>query len=441
MDSAVLKPDVAAALDDVEAALGRLGDLGVVPAGHRDAVLLIWRVECVGRRVDSLRNELFTAIDDDMLYAADGHFSAKVMVRHAGRLSPGEAAGRAAAALALAELPELKAAYERGEVGTCQIRRIGRAFANKRVREQLVADEKRFIDLAKNKSYKAFDDRVTDWVRLVDQDGTADTTQAQHDNRDFGLWQEYDLGWNLKGLCGSLQGAQVEEIWRKFLDAEFRADWDKARNEHGPDATITKDMLARTDAQRRWDAFLEMTLRAVTGDGQGNRPGFTTNIIIDQRTFETELAKIFGGTPEAPDPWDPDFACRTLNGNPIQTTEAMAAAMVDKVRRLVIDAAGVTIDMGRGSRLFSGNGRLAVQATQTHCRWVGCYTRGTDCQIDHTVPWAEQQDGTGGGCTCPANGAVLCGRHNRLKEQGYSVRRDEHGQWHTHKPDGTEIDP
>jgi hypothetical protein len=34
----------------------------------------------------------------------------------------------------------------------------------------------------------------------------------------------------------------------------------------------------------------------------------------------------------------------------------------------------------------------------------------------------------------------MCGRHNRLKERGYRVFRDENGDWHTLDPHGVEID-
>ncbi len=43
------------------------------------------------------------------------------------------------------------------------------------------------------------------------------------------------------------------------------------------------------------------------------------------------------------------------------------------------------------------------------------------------------------GATVPRNGGPLCGRHNILKEQGFQVFRDEHGDWHVFDPDGNEI--
>jgi hypothetical protein len=33
----------------------------------------------------------------------------------------------------------------------------------------------------------------------------------------------------------------------------------------------------------------------------------------------------------------------------------------------------------------------------------------------------------------------MCGRHNHFKQRGYRTWRDPTGQWHTYRPDGTEI--
>jgi 5-methylcytosine-specific restriction endonuclease McrA len=57
----------------------------------------------------------------------------------------------------------------------------------------------------------------------------------------------------------------------------------------------------------------------------------------------------------------------------------------------------------------------------------------TGCEIDHLHPHSQ------GGVTDQANGAPLCGRHNRWKQKGYTTWRDPTGTWHTHRPNGTEI--
>jgi hypothetical protein len=103
------------------------------------------------------------------------------------------------------------------------------------------------------------------------------------------------------------------------------------------------------------------------------------------------------------------------------------------MRRVVTDAAGVVIDLGR-ARFFTGGARLAVQLSEQHCPWPGCTVPSSRCEIDHTV------DHSRGGRTDPGNGGLFCGKHNRWKQKGFAVWRDPTGAWHVLRPDGTEIE-
>ena len=294
------------------------------------------------------------------------------------------------------------------------------------------------LRIATSESYKSFDEVVTDWVRLADEDGTCEANQRRHENRDFRLHRDFDGGWTFEGGCGSLSGVEVKTIFDHFVDAEFRTDWDKAKIEHG-DAT-TKEHLERTDAQRRFDAFYAMCRRAASTEPGGTAPEIVTNLVIDDTTYQRTLeALITGIRPEA-DPGDPSYRCSTIDGHPVEPTEAVAASLLGKLRRVVIGADGVVIDLGRSVRLFTGLARLAAQLANTECFWPGCHVPVSQCQIDHLVPFSERDDGGGGGRTNPGNGGPACGKHNRHKEHGYTVWRDTHGRWHTHRPDGTEIE-
>ena len=105
-----------------------------------------------------------------------------------------------------------------------------------------------------------------------------------------------------------------------------------------------------------------------------------------------------------------------------------------QVRRVVVDSAGVVINMGRRQRLFRGNARQAVLLQSSRCVVAGCATPIRRCQADHLTEWGRH------GHTDGPNGAPVCGRHNRLKNSGYRVHRDDEGFWHTYRPDGTEIE-
>jgi hypothetical protein len=434
----VVDADLSNGLAAIAAGLDEVLTVGVEPVDSADAIGLIRQLETLGRRLDAAKVDLVDAIDRTGVFRVDGHHSAKTMVRHVAKLSGPEAAARAKTARALRDLPETRTAYGNGEVGSCQVRRLARVHANRRVRDQLPRSEERLLAFATGESYQFFDTVVTDWVRLADEDGTCDTNQRNHENRDARLTQNFDQSWELLAGCGSLSGAELKTIFDHFVDAEFRTDWDKAKIDHGDNTT--KAHLERTDAQRRFDALSAIFQKAAASEPGGKTPDIVTNLVIDQVTYRRILIFLATGIRPPTDPDDESFRCSTLDGHPVEPTEAVAASLLGKLRRVVIGADSVVIDLGRTARLFTGSARLAAQLGATECFWPGCHVPVSQCQIDHLIPFTERDDGGGGGGTCPGNGGPACGKHNRHKERGYSVWRDPAGHWHTHRPDGTEIE-
>ncbi len=467
MGSRVSDAATAVALDRLDAALDSLVEAGVEPVDARDASTLVREVEAMDRRLRSVQINLQDRIDRRGLHRVDGHTSAKVMVRHNAKLSPAEAGRRARAVRALRDLPAVGEAFAAGTIGACQLDRIARAHANTRVRERLCAQDDALADTAARAgSYRVFDSMLTDWVRQVDADGTCDTAERNHAKRDARWVQNYDGSWTFTASCGSLDGAELNEIHSRFTEVEFIADWADARRDHG-DAT-TVDDLDRTHQQRRFDAFAANTRQGASAAAA--EPGgsqVVTTIVIDHDTFERLVRHFteadpkpdgsaeptfgFGDTPDGhadtdvPSPGDPSsddkgpgvgFRCSTLDGHPVDPTEAVANALLGHVRRVVVGADSVVIDLGRRRRLFTGPAQLAARLSSTECYWPGCHVPVTDCDTDHLIPWADR----GGGSTNPRNEGPACGRHNRHKNHGYSVHRDPAGTWHIHRPDGTELD-
>ena len=125
------------ALVRISSELDELLEAGLDPADESEALALVNQLETIGRKVAAAQVEALDVIDRRGLHRADGHFSAKVMVRHVAKLSAPEAAARARVAKALRDLPAVRDAYRRGEVGTCQVRRLARAHANTRVRDRI----------------------------------------------------------------------------------------------------------------------------------------------------------------------------------------------------------------------------------------------------------------------------------------------------------------
>ena len=225
----------------------------------------------------------------------------------------------------------------------------------------------------------------------------------------------------------------MTEIFERFIQAEWDKDWAWTKEHHGPDASASQ--MPRTNQQRRFDALAAIFEASVSTVPGAQPPEPVVNIITDPDTFAETLAKYFGITPQPGPSARSTFTrcCHTTDGVPIAPNEMLAAVLTGHIRRVILDSASVVIDMGRKQRLFTGNARIAAHMTNPRCIWVGCELPATRCHTDHLTDWQH------GGHTRPHDGAPCCPRHNYLKNRGYTITRDHQGRYHTHRPNGTEI--
>lgn len=428
MGSIVLLAEAAEAIDTIGNGLDALFATGMSPADDRDAIQWITELETLSRRVAAAQTGLVAVIDRDNLHAADGHASAKVMVRHHAKLSEGDAKARTQVAAACRDLPDVAEAWQAGQVGASQMRVIGEVHANPRVRPEMEARQLRLLDDAKLMSARRFAQTTRSWARLVDQDGPQPAGERNHEGRDFKLIPDpIDASWTLSGSFGSMQGAEMREIFDHFIDAEFKADWAAAKVLVGD--RVTKADLERTDAQRRADALHRLFRDAAAAPEGAVPPGFIHNIHWSAETYEELLASLSDNRAPRPDP--DTHMCRTPDGFDIDPTEAATNSLLFSFRRMVVDAKGVVIDLGRARR-FTGSARTAASGPHQRCVWPGCWVQVSACEIDHLHEHAK------GGGTNPTNGIPLCGRHNRWKQNGFTVHREPDGTWRLTRPDGTQ---
>jgi hypothetical protein len=438
---AVADPQVEAALAGVDQALDALDGAGLVPVDGRDAYAVVRRLERIIGRVSALGADLFGEIERRGLHKEDGHGTARSMVRFAADLSSAEAGRRAKAARTLGAMPAVRDGLRSGRLGVCQVDRIARVHANPRVREQLEAVDADLAVVAERHPYDEFDRYLSRWELLADEDGAADRAERDHRRRNFTVHRNLDGSYRMQGGCGSLQGTVAADIFEAYVQAELEADWADARVRCGEAAGV--DDLARTDAQRRMDAVERIFTDAASSLAERTGHQIVTDLVIDEVTFERTAARVAGHDPGA-DPrlatwWsDPASAagtacCETLDGRLVDPTEVVAATLVGHIRRVVYGADGVVIDLGRRQRLFTGPSRLAALLGTATCYWPGCAVPVHRCETDHLQPWGA------GGSTSPGNGAPACGKHNRFRNHGFTVRRDDDGRLHVHRPDGSEI--
>ena len=101
-------------------------------------------------------------------------------------------------------------------------------------------------------------------------------------------------------------------------------------------------------------------------------------------------------------------------------------ARTSKLIRLVLDAEGQVLDMGRAVRLATPAQRRALFSRYATCITEGCPIPAHLCQVDHVDPWAD------GGRTDLDRLAPCCGFHNRdraIHPERYEVRQVKPGRW------------
>lgn len=409
-----------------ETTLDALIATGVSPAGAAEAEEWLMALEGVGRKLAAARVALCGEIAERRLNGGDAFCSPARLIEYRTGTSARDALAVQRSADACAGLPEVARALAAGEISADAVAAIGSVWAKKNLRAAMVAEVDWFVDMARDCSFGEFKSAVNMWVRLADTPDGSDRNQRTHQGRYAQLRRNDDLSWDLKARFGAAQGARLSEVLQAYLAAETDADWKVARATHGPD--VGPGYLPRIQDQRAADA-LEAIFEDAVGSGTTVPVPIAHNVVWNADTFEQVMAGIDADTVPELDPHT--HRCETLDGVPLEPIEAGVAALVQQVRRVVVDANGVVIDLGR-ARTFTGSARLAALLQSSTCIWPGCRRVATRCEVDHLVEHAR------GGRTAAANGAPLCGWHNRWKQKGYAIRRDGDG-FVTTRPDGSTL--
>lgn len=422
--AAIALADAQRALD---VALDRLADLD--PGRFDAAECRAWLggIEHARRRVEAASVAAAGHVERHNPFRDQGFFSARTALKHMLSLSGAETYRRLQTARMHERLDDWARAEHDGVVGVAQSELMGRVAANPRVScDVLERDQSLLLDDARTLPYDEFEHRIRTWESLADPVGARADNERQRAQRDVMLRGRPEGGWTLTGSLTELAGAEFMEILGWYVEAEWETDWAEARARVGAEAT-TAD-LQRTEPQRRADALLAMA-RAAASARPGRRPSaITVNVLIDETTLEARLRG------EQRDPADyRTIVCRTQSGRRLHPDDVVNAALVERVRRAVYDSSSTVIDLGRRSRVFRGAARDAAMLLATECAWIGCDRPVDWCDADHSTGWKAH------GASVPRNAGPLCGAHNRLKERGFQVFRDDCGDWHTIDPDGHEI--
>jgi hypothetical protein len=227
------------------------------------------------------------------------------------------------------------------------------------------------------------------WDQLADPDGTEASDEERRNRRDVYLEASFSGMFLGRMTLDPISGAIVSGELQRLETQLFHADWAAARTELGREPTPAD--LRRTPAQRRADALVEMATRSGTAPADGRRPSPLFSVLVGWETLAgrtLELAQGIALTPGSLVPW-------------LEYTD---------VERAVFEPGG-RVEIGATSRLFTGATRRAIEIRDRECTHPFCDLDAERCQGDHVTPYSE------GGLTTQGNGRLLCGFHNRLRNQ------------------------
>ena len=362
---------------------------------HADAASVTTLVRQL-TRLESVVTNAVASFDASGDWAADGAKTAAAWMATACRLPRAAGHRMVRRGRHLRHLPVVAQAFEDGDLTSAHLDVMG-GVREQRTEEALARDEELLVKQAKRLRFEQFARAVAYWGQLADPDGTEDAAEERRTRRDVYLEPSFSgmyLGrMTLDPVSGSIVANELNRIEREL----FKADWARAREELGRQPTVAD--LWRTPAQRRADALVEMATRSAVVRPDGIRPPaplFT--VLVDWPTLSGRV-------------------CELAEGVVVSPGELVDWLCVADLERAVMSPAG-RVEVGVRQRLFTGATRRAIEVRDRECVHPFCDVPGERCEVDHITLWSE------GGSTTQDNGRLLCGFHNRLRNQRPPPRRE-----------------
>jgi hypothetical protein len=230
-----------------------------------------------------------------------------------------------------------------------------------------------------------------------------DNTEHQYEKRELYCGFDDDGSMVIRGRLPAEQGALVMKALELAMD---RAD------------SAAKDIAVETSGcepfhARRADALAGIAESYLNGEPGDNAAADRYQVVLHV-TAETL-------DPVQTAPTRPARASHLDGGPHITAVTSRRIACDASIARLVEDADGEPLSIGRKSRTIPPEVRRALRARDDGCRFPGC-THRSFLDGHHFDHWAN------GGETGLDNLVQLCRRHHRLlHEGGFQCRRDENG--------------
>ncbi len=360
-------------------------DLDGVPA----VVLseMVEELHRMGARLEAAEARVIARWDAERAWQGDGAQSGAAWRSWKFREPRSVAAKLVRQARALRSLPEVAAAWSAGEIDRSHITALLSA-RTPRTEEAFGDGHKVLLDAARTQFFSSFQRVCRYWANHADPDGAEDRAASERAGREVHLAASFEGMFYGRVTLDPVSGEIVTGTLRIIEQELFEADWAEAKERLGREPMIFD--LARTPAQRRADAMVEMAIRARTAPVGGRRPAPLFTIVAGYETFAGPICEL----------WN-----RTV------VTPGTAAAWLGQaeIERVVFDGPSRVVDVGARRRLFRGALRRAIEVRDRTCFHPTCDDPPERPQVDH------KRESSKGGETTQENGRLGCGFHNRRR--------------------------
>ena len=339
-------------------------------------------------RFESFMTEATSAFEAGEHWAAEGAKTAASWIASRCRVPRAAAKRRVRLGRTLRHLPAVAGAWREGAIGEDAAKAIASARRH-RTEAAMARDEEMLVDQASDMGFEDFARALEYWKQLADPEGAEEGEHEKVASRDVFLETSFGGMWLGQMTLDPVSGSIVSNELNRLEHDLFEADCAQAKERLGRPGRI--DELARTSGQRRADALVEMATRSRRAPAEGIRPAPLFSVLVGYETVHGRICELENGTVLHP--------------------SALEAWMDSAYFERALFSLGNRIDVSVRSRFFTGGTRRAIELRDRICTHPHCYEPAQSCQVDHVETYAA------GGLTTQDNGRLLCGFHNRLRNQ------------------------
>jgi Domain of unknown function (DUF222)/HNH endonuclease len=312
----------------------------------------------------------------------------------------GAAREKVRVAHALEQLPLIREAMSQGKLSYCKVRAITRLADS--------ATEAYFLNIALHGTGHHVEKLVRVYRRAKESEALSKEAQQQA-SRSLTWYQDQDGSPVMKVRLPAETGAVMLKALEAALPAPELKDVSAETSERLPKPSV-----------RRADA-LGIIAESFLAHGQEALSGGDRQQIVVHVDAETLCHKSAG-------------RCEHERGPALAAETARRLACDASLVRIIENAQGEPLDVGRKTRTIPSGIRRALQSRDQGCRFPGC-TLHRYVDGHHVKHWAE------GGETKLSNLLLLCRFHHRLvHEGGYTVQILDDGAFRFLRPDGRDLE-